>query len=182
MSKNILVLTGSPRKGGNSDKLAEAFISGAQHAGHTTVKFVAAQKTIKGCRDCGTCFSKGTACSFSDDFDELAPLVEQADMIVLATPLYWFTFPAQMKTAMDKLHSFFVGGKALKIQECALLVCGAYPDPSWYEGIVSSYKLIAKHMKWRDAGTIVVPGVHGKDDIATSDALARAEALGQSLQ
>ncbi len=182
MSKNILVLTGSPRKGGNSDKLADAFISGARQAGHTTVKYVTAQKNIKGCIDCKTCFSKGTACSFPDDFNELAPLVEQADMIVLSTPLYWFTFPAQMKLAIDKFISFLIGGKTLKIKECALLVCGGDPDPSSYEGIVVSYKSIASHMKWRDAGTIVVPGVHMTDDIATTDALARAETLGKNIR
>ena len=182
MSKNILILTGSPRKGGNSDKLADAFISGARQAGHTTVKYVTAQKNIKGCIDCKTCFSKGTACSFPDDFNELAPLVEQADMIVFATPLYRFTFPAQMKLALDKFFSFLIGGKTLKIQEGALLVCGGDPDPSCFEGIVASYKLLAKHMKWQDAGTILVPGVNGKDDIVTTDALARAETLGKNMR
>ena len=182
MSKNILVLTGSPRIGGNSDKLAEAFISGAKQVGHTTVKYVTAQKNIEGCIDCKTCFSKGDACSFPDDFNELAPLVEQADMIVLATPLYWFTFTAQMKLAIDKFISFLIGGKTLKIKECALLVCGGDPDPSCFEGIVASYKSIARHMKWQDAGTIIAPGVYGKDDIATTDALARAETLGKNIR
>ena len=58
MSKNILVLTGSPRKNGNSDQLADAFIAGAQRAGHTTVKYTTADKNIKGCIDCKTCFSR----------------------------------------------------------------------------------------------------------------------------
>ena len=73
MGKNILVLTGSPRKGGNSEKLADAFIAGAQEAGHTVMKYTTADKTIKGCIDCKTCFKKGTACSIPDDFNELAP-------------------------------------------------------------------------------------------------------------
>lgn len=181
MSKNILVLTGSPRKGGNSDQLADAFIAGAKHAGHTTVKYATADKQIKGCIHCDSCFSKSTACSISDDFVELAPLVEQADMIVFATPLYWFTFSAQMKAAIDKFHSFVIGGKTLKIQQCVLLVCGGNPDLSVFEGIVASYKSIARHMKWQDCGTILVPGVHGKKDVATTDALVRAETLGKSV-
>ena len=86
MSKNILILTGSPRKGGNIDKLADAFISGAEQAGHTAVKYATATKNIMGCKACNRCFSKGTACVFSDDFNELAPLVEQADRIVFAMP------------------------------------------------------------------------------------------------
>lgn len=181
MSKNILILTGSPRKGGNSDKLADAFIAGAQQAGHTTVKYSTAGKNIKGCIDCKTCFSKGSACSFPDDFNELAPLVEQADMIVFATPLYWFSFPTQLKAAIDKFYSFLIGNRELKIKECGLLVSAGDKDESIFDGIVMSYKLIARFLNWEDVGTILVPGLHGKDDILSTDGLGRAEALGKSI-
>lgn len=181
MSKNILVLTGSPRKGGNSDQLADAFIAGAQQAGHTVVKYTTADKKIRGCIACQTCFSKGVACSVSDDFNELAPLVEKADMIVFATPLYWFSFPTQLKAAIDKFFSFLIGQRALKIKECALLVCGGDNNESSFEGIVASYKLIAGHQGWKNSGTILVPGVLDKDDILKTDGLKRAEALGKNI-
>lgn len=181
MSKNILVLTGSPRKGGNSDKLADAFIAGAQQAGHTTQKYTTADKKIKGCMDCKTCFSTGVACSIPDDFNELAPLVEQADMIVFATPLYFFSFPGQLKDAIDKFFSFYFGKRALKIKDCALLACAADPNESSFEGLVTSYKLIAGHWSWKDNGTILVSGVHDKDDILKTDGLKRAEELGKNI-
>ena len=181
MPKNILVLTGSPRKGGNSDKLADAFIAGAQQAGHTIVKYATAEKRIRGCIDCKTCFSKGFACSIPDDFNELAPLVEQADVIVFATPLYWFSFPAQLKAAIDKFFSFFIGKRTLKIKECLLLVCGGDKDESNYEGIVTSYKLIARFLSWKDRGIVIVPGLHDTDDILKTDGLKRAEALGKEF-
>jgi multimeric flavodoxin WrbA len=181
MAKNILILTGSPRKGGNSDKLADAFIAGAQQAGHTTVRYTTADKNIKGCIDCKTCFTKGVACSVPDDFNGLAPLVEQADMIVFATPLYWFSFPTQLKAAIDKFYSFFIGKRELKIKECALLVCAGDSDESCFEGIVASYKLIARFLNWKDSGTILVPGLHGKDDILKTDGLDRGEALGKGM-
>lgn len=181
MSKNILVLTGSPRKGGNSDQLADAFIAGAQQAGHTVVKYVTADKQIKGCRACNTCFSKGTACSFSDDFNELAPLVEQADMIVFATPLYWFSFPVQLKAALDKFFSFLIGQKNLKIKDCALLACAGDKNEAGFDGLVTTYKLIAGHMGWKDKGTILVPGLMAKDDILKTDGLTRGEELGESI-
>lgn len=181
MSKNILILTGSPRKGGNSDKLADAFIAGAQQAGHKTVKYTTSDKNIKGCIDCKTCFSKGRACSILDDFNELAPLIEQADMIVYATPLYWFSFPMQLKAAIDKFFSFFIGQKTLKIKECALLVCGGEKDESNYEGIIQSYKLIGRFLNWEDRGIVLVPGLHDKDDILKTDGLQRAESLGQKI-
>lgn len=181
MSKNILILTGSPRKGGNTDKLADAFIAGARQAGHTTVKFSTADKHIKGCIDCQTCFSKGNACSIPDDFAQLAPLLKQADMVVFATPLYWFTFPMQLKAAIDKFYAFFIGKRPLKIKECALMVCGGGTDLSAYDGIVKSYKLIADFLSWKDSGVIIVPGLHDKDEILKTDGLKRAEEFGQSI-
>ncbi|QXE92766.1 flavodoxin family protein [Geomonas subterranea] len=181
MSKNILVLTGSPRKGGNTDKLAEAFTCGAEQAGHTVVRFRTADKNIKGCIDCKTCFSKGTACSIPDDFAELAPLLEQADVLVLATPLYWFSFPAQLKPAIDKIYSFFVGNRPLKIKECLLLVSGGDKELRKFDGIVKSYQLIAEFLGWQDSGTLIVPGLHDKDDVLKTDGLKQAEALGRGI-
>ena len=182
MSKNILVLTGSPRKGGNTDKLADAFIAGARQAGHTTVKFSAADKHIKGCIDCQTCFSKGSACSVPDDFAELAPLLEQADIVAFATPMYWFSFPVQLKAAIDKLYAFFIGNRPLKVKECVLLVTGGGPDLNTYEGIVKSYQLIAEFLNWKDSGIVLVPGLHDKEDILNTDGLRRAEVLGNSIR
>jgi multimeric flavodoxin WrbA len=181
MSKNILVLTGSPRKGGNSDKLADAFIAGAQQAGHTTVKYATADKKIKGCIDCQTCFKKGTACSVPDDFSELAPLLEQADMVVFATPMYWFSLPAQLKAAIDKFYSYLISKRTLEIKECALLVTGGVEDETKFDGIVTSYKIIAEFQNWKDNGIIIVPGLHDKDDILKTDGLKRAEALGKNI-
>lgn len=181
MGKNILVLTGSPRKGANSDKLADAFIAGAEMAGHRAVRYSTADKQIKGCVDCQTCFKKGTACSFSDDFQDLAPLLEQADMLVIATPMYWFSFPAKLKAAIDKLYSYLISQTPLKIKESALLVTAGVTDEKQMEGIVKSYQLIAEFMKWKDRGVVLVGGLHDKNEILKTDGLARAEVLGKGL-
>ncbi|WP_027936880.1 flavodoxin family protein [Anaeroarcus burkinensis] len=181
MGKNILVLTGSPRKGGNSEKLADAFIAGAQEVGHTVMKYATADKTIKGCIDCKRCFKKGAACSISDDFNELAPHLAAADMLVLATPLYWFSFPTQLKATLDKMYSFLIAEKPLAIKECVLLVTGGDKEEKVFEGIVRSYQLMLEFMGWQDRGVIVVPGMHDKDEILKTDALERAKTLGESL-
>ena len=123
MAKHILVLTGSPRKGGNSDKLADAFIAGAQQ----------------------------------------------------------FTFPMQLKAAIDKFYSFIIGKRPLAVKECALLVCGGGTEVAVFDGIVKSYQLIAEFLGWKDSGVILVPGLHGKDEILETDGLQRAELLGKSL-
>jgi multimeric flavodoxin WrbA len=181
--KNILVLTGSPRKNGNSDRMADAFIKGALSVGHEVTKFETAWKEIKGCKACKTCWSKGKPCTFQDDFDELAPLLEEADVIVFSTPLYWFSFPTQIKAAIDKMYSY-VGKnckRPLKIKESVLLVCGADEGMDVFEGIIASYKQIAHYMKWEDKGVLAVPKVNEKGVIEETDALMKAEEKGRSL-
>lgn len=181
MSKRILVLTGSPRKDGNSDKLADGFIAGAERAGHTVMKYSTADKDIKGCLDCQTCFQRGSACSVPDAFVDLAPLVQQADMIVFATPMYWFSFPAKLKAAIDKFYAFLTSGTPLNIRQCALLVTGGVMETDRFDGIVQSYQRIAEFMSWHNCGVVIVPGLHGKNDILQTDGLQRAEILGRSI-
>lgn len=181
MSKNILVLTGSPRKGGNSDLLADAFIKGAKTAGHTVTKFEAGRKDIKGCTACDTCYSKGDACTLGDDFNELAPLMEKANMLVIATPMYWFTFPAQLKAALDKMYALLIGEREFGIKESVLLVCAETEDEKDFDGIIKTYQLIANYLKWRDVGTLVIPKVNAKGDILKTDALEKAEKMGSHI-
>ena len=181
MKKNILVLTGSPRVGGNSDLLADSFIKGAIKAGHEVAKCEVGRKNVKRCIACDTCFSTGNPCSLHDDFNDIAPHIEKADMIVFATPLYWFTFPAQLKAVIDKFYAFNIGKKELNIKESILLVCGEDSDLSGFDGIISTYKLIASYQEWSDRGQLVVPGVYNKGDILSTDYLARAEEMGSNI-
>jgi multimeric flavodoxin WrbA len=181
--KNILVLTGSPRKNGNSDRMADAFIKGAQSVGHEVTKFETAWKEIGSCSACKTCWSKEKPCSFQDDFDELAPLLQAADVIVFSTPLYWFSFTAQIKAAIDKMYAYI--GKnckhPLKIKESLLMVCGADEGMKVFDGIIATYREIAHYMKWEDKGVLAVPEVKEKGDIEATDALEKAEEYGKSL-
>ena len=81
MAKNIIVLTGSPRAGGNSDQMAEAFARGAQSAGHLVTKISTAQLRVQGCVACGGCYQSGDKpCCHDDDFNRIAPLIESADV------------------------------------------------------------------------------------------------------
>ncbi|MDD2472570.1 MULTISPECIES: flavodoxin family protein [unclassified Methanoculleus] len=181
MSKKILVLTGSPRKGGNSDLMADAFIKGAQAAGHAVTKYETGLKKINGCKACNECYSKGDACVFRDDFNTLAPLMEQSDVLVLATPMYWFTFPAQLKAALDKMYALLIGGRQSNIKESILLACAETTEEADFDGLVRTYGLIASYQKWTDLAHLLVPSVVEKGDILHTDALRRAEELGLSL-
>ena len=93
MSKKIVVITGSPRKDGNSFAMTDAFIRAAQAKGHTITRFDAAMMKIGGCHACETCFKTGKACSFDDDFNLIAPAVLEADALVFTMPVYWYFHP-----------------------------------------------------------------------------------------
>lgn len=182
MGRKILVLTGSPRKGGNSDLLAEAFIKGAMAKGHETTKFECGYKSIKPCIACNACYTRTGACVFGDDFNQLAPLLELSDMIVFATPLYWYTFSAQLKAGLDKLYALFIGGRQSLIQDSMLLACGETKEESDYEGLIKTYQIIAKFNKWNDAGILVAPAVSDIGDIIKTDFLKKAEQMGQAIK
>ena len=111
MSKKIVVITGSPRKNGNSFAMTEAFIKAAEEKGHTVTRFDAAMMKLGGCHACETCYKTGKACSFDDDFNTIAPAVLEADGIVFTMPVYWYSIPSQIKAVIDRLYSLVVGGK-----------------------------------------------------------------------
>ena len=104
----ITVITGSPRRKGNTFAMTEAFIKAAEAKGHEVVRFDAALMKIGGCRACMTCFKTGKACSFDDDFNLIAPHILEADAIVYTMPVYWYSIPAQIKGVIDRVFSFCV--------------------------------------------------------------------------
>ena len=179
--KNILVITGSPRKDGNTDLLAKAFIEGAEKSGNKVMLFDAGKAKISGCVACNTCFTKGKACSFNDDFDKLAPMLENADMVVFCTPLYWFTFSAQLKAAIDRMYSFQFGKKELKVKEAILMVCAGTDDLNEFAGIVSDYNLITHYLGWKNREILKVADVNEVGDIKNTDALEKAKKIGESI-
>jgi multimeric flavodoxin WrbA len=180
MGKKILVLTGSPRKNGNSDLMAEAFVKGAKAAGHEVQSFSAGRSEIKGCTACNACATQ-KSCIHRDDFDKLAPMMLWADALVLATPMYWYSFPTQIKAALDKMYSFLAGGISIKIKETMLLCCAETEDSSEFAGILSSYEIIAKYLNWEDKGHLLVPNVNLVGDIRKTNALAKAEEMGKQF-
>lgn len=183
MKKNVLVLTGSPRPHGNSDLMADAFIQGAREAGHEVTKFDCAHHRMAGCIACDVCWSRGSACAVQDDFQQLIPLLEAADVLVFAFPLYWSSMPSQMKAPIDRLYAYCAPNcrTPLKASESVLLVCGEAEDESYFRDAVHMYSDMADYFKWRQRGNILAPGVREKGEIEHTDALARARALGAAL-
>lgn len=179
--KKVLVLTGSARCNGKTEFLADAFIKGALESGAQTYKFQCASKHIGPCLACNTCYSTGNPCTFSDDFNELAKYVVEADVIVFAVPLYWFTFPASIKLALDKFYSFMVGNIDISNKEAYLLTAGEDDNIESFDGLILSYKQIVSYLKWDDMGHIVVLGADDIEDISKTDYAEVAYNMGKSL-
>lgn len=181
MSKKIVVITGSPRKNGNSFAMTDAFIKAAEEKGHTVTRFDAAMMNVGGCHACETCYKSGKACSFDDDFNTMAPAILEADAVVFTMPVYWYSIPAQIKGVLDKMYSFCVAGKDIAGKECALIACCEEDDMSVLDGVRIPIERSAALMKWHMAGEVLVPGVLNVGDIDKTDGCRQAAELAESL-
>ena len=179
--KNIVIIAGSPRKNSNSGLLAKAFMEGAKEAGHNVFLFETANKKLSPCIACETCFSKGQACSISDDFNGITPALEKAEVIVFCTPLYWFTFSSQIKMVIDRLYSYSTGKKELNIKKAVLMVSAGTDDIKDFDGIIKSFELILKYSKWENAGILAVPNVNDAGDVKKTDGLIKAKEMGLNI-
>ena len=181
MSKKIVVITGSPRKDGNSFAMTDAFIEAAEKKGHSVVRFDAAQKNVGGCHACETCFKSGKACSYDDDFNQLAPDIIDADAVVFTMPVYWYSIPAQIKGVIDKIFSLVVGGKDIAGKECALITCCEEDDMSVMDGVRVPIERSAALLKWKMAGEVLIPGVLKVGDIEKTDGCKQAAELADKI-
>ena len=181
MSKKIVVITGSPRKNGNSFAMPDAFIQAAEAKGHTVTRFDAAMKNVGGCHACETCFKTGKACSFDDDFNTVAPAILEADAIVFTMPVYWYSIPAQIKGVIDKIFSLVVGGKDIAGKECALITCCEEDDMSVMDGVRVPMERMCALNKWKMVGEVLVPGVLNAGDIGRTDGCKKAAALADMI-
>lgn len=182
---NILVVTGSPRKDSNSTRLAQAFIEGAQSAGHTAEVFSSVATAVLPCRACDCCWSKDTPCVFNDGMKTAAPLLEKADVLVLATPLYWFTFSAQMKAFIDKLYAYHSANckRPLNIKKAYLIATGeSENDPEEFNGLVETFKMICDYEQWENGGVLIADGLGPQGAVEEKPFLInQAKALGQEV-
>ena len=106
MSKNIIILNGSPRKKGNTAALIQAFTQGAEHAGHRVTMFPLDAMEIHGCKGCfGGGKDPAHPCVQRDDMEKIYPAYRNADLVVLASPLYYWNFSGQLRTAFDRLFA-----------------------------------------------------------------------------
>ena len=181
MSKKIVVITGSPRKGGNSFAMTDSFIQAAESKGHSVTRFDAAMMNIGGCHACEACFKTGKACAFDDDFNTIAPAILDADVIVFTMPVYWYSIPAQIKGVIDRIYSLVVGGRDISGKACALIACCEEEDKTVLDGVRIPIERTAALNKWSMLGEVLIPGVLNPGDIDGTDGCRQAAELADRI-
>ena len=179
MSKKILVISTSPRKGGNSDALADEFVRGAQETGNQVEKVTLYDKTIGFCKGCLSCQSSG-CCVIRDDADTIAQKMGAADVIAFATPIYYYGMCGQMKTMLDRSNPLFSAD--YRFRDICLLAAAAEEDAHTVDGAVTGL------MGWIDcfekaslAGTVFAGGVTAAGEIQGHPALKKAYEMGKRV-
>lgn len=176
---NILILNGSPRKSGNTARLIQAFKRGAEEAGHTAAVETVALQDIHGCRACEYCHTKETGiCIQHDDMQALYPKIKGADMLVLASPIYYYTMTAQLQAALQRTYAL---GRLTHIRKTALILSSGAPD--MYDAVVRQYQGVIDWWGAENAGIFGVPGMVRSHDLNnTSDEwLERLYQFGRAL-
>ena len=183
MAKNIVILNGSPRVSGNTAALVQAFTDGAESAGHKVTTFLLDQMDINGCKGC--CCGKNTEkmpCVQKDDMAKIYPAVKESDVVVFASPLYYWNLSGQLRTATDRLFALEEGEKNLlrgNGRSCALLMAAAGSD---FDDAVTYYDNLTGHLEWKNLGHIAAGGNWGAGDIADKKELLAAYDLGASIK
>lgn len=156
---NILVLNGSPRKEGNTAAMVEAFAAGAWEAGHPVDIVPVCQKKIAGCLACEYCHTKGNRkCVQQDDMQQVYPLLEQAQMIVLASPVYYHSFTGQLQCAINRIYAL---DKPKNLKKAALILSSG--SDNVYGGAIYEYQnSFLDYLKLEDMGTFTAFGKQNK--------------------
>lgn len=134
MNKNVVIISSSPRKGGNSDTMANEFLKGTVEAGNTAVKINIRDMELKFCIGCLSCQRTGK-CVLNDGMNELYDTVQQADVLVFATPVYYYGMTGQLKTFLDRLNPLFSKDNSFK--DVYLLMSAAEEEMSAMDGTIN---------------------------------------------
>lgn len=184
MSKNILILNGSPRMKGNTSMLCDAFAEGARSAGHKVTRFDLQKMNIHGCLGC----VKGgkdpsSPCVQKDDMLQIYPAYKEADIVVLASPMYYWGFSGQLKTAFDRLFAVAEcnPGYANPKKDCALIMAAEGNSADNWKPALDYYKALLSFLEWKDLGHVLAGGVFDAGAVAGTPVIDEAFRFGASL-
>lgn len=176
--KNVLILSGSPRKGGNSDILCDEFAKGALEAGHNVEKIRVAEKNIGYCRACYTCKGSGV-CVIKDDMADLLQKMIDSDVIVLASPVYFYSIDAQLKAVIDRTVARWT---EIRDKEFYYIVTAADSELESAETTLACFRGFAECVEGaQEMGVIYGMGAYEKGEVKSTPAFTAAYQMGKSV-
>lgn len=190
--KKILVVLGGGRPNGNTKQLADAFIKGAAEAGHQTELISLNKLRVNGCTGCNAC-RYGKPCVQKDDFNSLIPKIKEADLIVFASPLYFWTISSKIKAFIERFycmaekdeHPPLGRYEKYPVRDCALLMTSADHFFWTFEQAVSYYQFtLVNYIGFHDKGMLLAGGcgaTDGKPQISQTDYLEQAFTFGRCI-
>lgn len=181
MNKKIIILNGSPRIKGNTSTLTKEFTKGAEEAGNTVTEFYLGNMKINGCKGCfGGGKNPDSPCIQKDDMDKIYPVYKEADIIVLASPLYYWTISGYLKNAFDRLFAVAECDPDYRNpQKESILIMAA--EGYGFEESEYWYDSLEKHLGWKSIAKLLCGGVMGIGDINGKEGLCEAYNLGKSI-
>jgi multimeric flavodoxin WrbA len=179
MKKKVLVLSASPRKGGNSDILCDQFILGANEAGNPSEKIFLRDKEINYCLACDTCQDNGGVCERKDDMVDILDKMIDADVIVMATPVYFYTMNGQMKTLIDRTYARYT---EMEDKEIYFIMTAAVPRKEALERTIEGFRGFTSVLSdAKEMGIIYGTGAWNIGDIKGTKAMAEAYEMGKTI-
>lgn len=178
MSKKVLILSGSPRKNGNSDLLCDEFMKGALESGNEVEKIRVAEKNIGFCRACYACKETGV-CAIKDDMAEVLQKMIDADVIVLASPVYFYSVDAQLKALIDRTVARWL---EVKDKDFYYIVTAADAELESAETMLNCFRGYADCVEGaKEMGIIYGMGVYEKGEIKDTKAMNEAYEMGKNV-
>ena len=182
MGKKIVILNGSPRKNGNTTALTAQFIRGAEEAGNTVTEFLLDGMNINGCKGCWQGGKNpDSPCAQKDDMEKIYPVYREADIVVLASPLYYWSISGQLKTAFDRLFAVAECDPNYRNpkKNCVLIMAA---EGAGFEETEHWYDHLEKHIGWKSLGKVLCGHVTQPGDIQGKKELEDAYQLGKSIK
>lgn len=179
MGKKVLILSGSPRKGGNSDLLCDEFLRGAREAGHSVEKIRVAERKVAPCSACYYCRKSGGVCARKDDMAEILQKMIDADVLVLASPVYFYSIDAQLKAVIDRTVARWL---EVKDKEFYYIVTMADEAPASADTTLACFRGYADCVEGAvERGAIIGSGVYEPGKVKDTPAMKRAYEMGRQV-
>ena len=179
MNKKVLILSGSPRKGGNSDLLCDEFMRGALESGNEVEKIRITQKNVSPCSACYYCRDHGGVCVHKDDMADILQKMVDADVLVLASPVYFYSVAAQLKAVIDRSVARW---QEVRNKELYYIMTAADAETAAMETTLACLRGYADCIEGaREMGVICGTGVYEKGEVNGTKAMQEAYEMGRKV-